>query len=587
MSGIFSGLNSGIKFPETVWNSGPLPPQGGLPAPLHSTADGKYNYNSTLLGDLQPYAYGDGAYLSSQHSYLNIPHRIQKIIPIVYLPEPSGEDLFRLSHPVDDGDLAFTMRINKQSMFCTGCRGQTTRRAGLGTAIVDPLINLPTLNYILAGMQLCDPSQRGSLWMSLLHAFDPDRFPDPTTNGRNYTRDVLGLPDLVYIIQHCVRPFGVMRGSEKQGGQSEEGTSAVSWPVPFVGTLVIDGREEHIVNMWHAFDVNSGEDLVLRLKPMPLKRYTLNHYYKNPISKHYTHIPREHQTVWQLVPDVMKYEIDDHWLEYAHTPAPEMALRMPIQWYFCTFYTRDDIVLHSQKSIFISAARMSWQELGFWHIGRTQIRLNKYVTDSSEYYHNDMVNALRHQHMLMTVQPVWDRLPYALTMQDLREHVNVPGVQALLDDGEGGDRDGLSLLGMNLRLEGMVGGIKRNLAVGGDELVEGNENGENGEKRRSKWTLVKLAKKSTSGVEQEVHQAKETPTVSSPSPPTASEETVFKPPLTTASEASATTTTAATKKGKVPRSVTSTSKPSSTGTGTRITKEGEVEQVDADDLMKL
>ena len=136
---------------------------------------------------------------------------------------------------------------------------------------------------------------------------------------------------------------------------------------------------------------------------------------------------------------------------------------------------------------------------------------------------------------------------------------------------------------MNLRLEGMVGGIKRNLAEGGDDLLEEDPNSE---KRRSKWTLVKLAKKSVD-VEHGVDQVKEAPTVSSFSPPTASQETVFKPVPTTTAEATSTTTAAATKKGKVPRSVTNTSKPLSTGTGTRITKEGEVEQVEADDLMKL
>ena len=69
-------------------NSGPLPPTGGLPAPLHDTADARINYNSTLLGDLNPYAYGEPGYLSSQVSYVNQPHRIQKIIPPLRLPTP-------------------------------------------------------------------------------------------------------------------------------------------------------------------------------------------------------------------------------------------------------------------------------------------------------------------------------------------------------------------------------------------------------------------------------------------------------------------------------------------------------------------
>ena len=69
-------------------NTGPLPPANGLPAPLHDTADARINYNSTLLGNLDPYAYGEPGYLSSQVSYVNQPHRIQKIIPPLRLPCP-------------------------------------------------------------------------------------------------------------------------------------------------------------------------------------------------------------------------------------------------------------------------------------------------------------------------------------------------------------------------------------------------------------------------------------------------------------------------------------------------------------------
>ena len=76
----FFGDVYGVKFPEVVMNQGPLPGEGGLPAPLHDTADGRINYNSTLLGNLTPYAYGEAAYISSDTSYLNFPHSIQKIV---------------------------------------------------------------------------------------------------------------------------------------------------------------------------------------------------------------------------------------------------------------------------------------------------------------------------------------------------------------------------------------------------------------------------------------------------------------------------------------------------------------------------
>jgi len=106
MGDFFANLRSGIEFPQVVMNQGPMPGTGGLPRPLHDTVDGRINYNSSLLGDLSPYAYGEPGYLSSQTSYLNIPHKLQKIVPSVYLPEAKvgAMDFFDLSHPVDDGD---------------------------------------------------------------------------------------------------------------------------------------------------------------------------------------------------------------------------------------------------------------------------------------------------------------------------------------------------------------------------------------------------------------------------------------------------------------------------------------------------
>ena len=64
MGEFFSNIY-GAQFPDVVFNNGPLPSSGGLPAPLHDTADGCINYVSTLLGDLNPYAYGEPGYQSS------------------------------------------------------------------------------------------------------------------------------------------------------------------------------------------------------------------------------------------------------------------------------------------------------------------------------------------------------------------------------------------------------------------------------------------------------------------------------------------------------------------------------------------
>ena len=89
MSDFFSGIYSGIQRPDVVMNNGPLPPMsmnGGYPEGFNANPDGKINYTSSLLGDLDPYAYGEAARLSTQAAYLNIPHVAQRIIPSLEMP---------------------------------------------------------------------------------------------------------------------------------------------------------------------------------------------------------------------------------------------------------------------------------------------------------------------------------------------------------------------------------------------------------------------------------------------------------------------------------------------------------------------
>lgn len=125
MSDFFSGIY-GAKFPEVVMNSGPLPPQGGLPAPLHDTADARINYNSTLLGNIQPYAYGEPGFLSSQVSYVNQPHRIQKIVPPLRLPTPQvSRAFFAFSSP----DRAYLIRRRAEKGACRPGRTWISRCA--------------------------------------------------------------------------------------------------------------------------------------------------------------------------------------------------------------------------------------------------------------------------------------------------------------------------------------------------------------------------------------------------------------------------------------------------------------------------
>jgi len=418
MGDFFGGLRSGIQFPQVVMNQGPLPSSGGLPAPLHEQADARINYGSSLLGDLTPYAYGEPGYLSSQNAYLNIPHKIQKIVPVVFLPEAKcpARDVVDLSHPIDDGDIAFVLRLNRNSMFCTGLKNGSMRRAGLGTA-VDPFINLCTLNYILSGMQLGVTDDASNLWVELLQNLDEARFGKQGGAGRSYAdaANPVNLNDIVHVVRHCIRPFGVTRGSEKQGGQDEATSSPATWPVSFVVSLTIDGKESNVLNIWHHHDMSAGSDLVLRLKLMPIRQYTLNHYYKGVKRQAWDRAtvqrmqgPNGGMThVWQLVPDLLTLQApSDKEFEVMQGILARMpvALRtvhlMPLSYgrgYF------EDVPILRQTSC--------WQDLGFWHIGRSQILTAKYGEE--EYWHNDLANSLRTNHLDITFQPMFQACPFS------------------------------------------------------------------------------------------------------------------------------------------------------------------------------
>ena len=392
MADFFSGVY-GARFPDVVMNQGPLPGTGGLPNPLHDTPDGRINYNSTLLGDIEPYAYGEPGYQSSQNAYLNIPHRIQKIVPCLYLPEPHENKSFTLNHPIDDGDISFTLRLDRNSEVCSGLSNRSMLRAGLGTAI-DPMINLCTLNYILAGVQICTqvPSVRQK-WDQFLHHLDKKRFNGTQMQAYNYS-------DIKHIVRHLIKPFGVAHGSEKQGGQHEGTMSSVQWPVSFVISLILDGKDANVVNVWNYHDVEAGNDLVLRLKAVPLPpggKYTLNHYPKSLTEKSFSSGLIRQMTgapnmthVWQLVPDIFSLD---------------METSEELLYDFGGLNPNFLPELNDQR-----APDLAWQQEGYWHIARAQVHSRKYGLEA--YYFNDLANNLRTGHMDVTFQPVLYALPY-------------------------------------------------------------------------------------------------------------------------------------------------------------------------------
>ena len=306
MSDFFGGVY-GARFPEVVMNAGPLPGQGGLPAPLHDTADGRINYNSTLLCDLTPYAYGEAGYISSDTQYLNFPHSIPKIVPEVYLPEASGvrgsKAKFALSHSVDDSDVAFVMRLARTGGSCPVLNMRQFERGRMNVS-ANAFVNLCTLNYILAGLQMSHIQRDDDAWFALLHELDAEKYADARGTYLHFS-------DILHIVHNLITPFGIVRGSEKQGGQDQTGMGPATWPVCFIANMVLDGKERNVVDMWMNMEVDAGTDVVLRLRPMllpPDGLYTLNHYYKQVTRQRvvpYQRLPgvAPPTLVWQLVPD--------------------------------------------------------------------------------------------------------------------------------------------------------------------------------------------------------------------------------------------------------------------------------------------
>lgn len=121
MVNLFSGM-TGFTFPNTVRDAGPLPPlsTGGMQSEFQ-TPDGMINETSALLSNVDAYSYGPNSERpSTQTSYVNHPHRIQKVIPKMFLPAAqavAGEGDIALEHALADGDLTFTLRMPKVCLF--------------------------------------------------------------------------------------------------------------------------------------------------------------------------------------------------------------------------------------------------------------------------------------------------------------------------------------------------------------------------------------------------------------------------------------------------------------------------------------
>jgi hypothetical protein len=261
---LLSALTGGrIRLPDSVINYGtgnPLPqfPPG---ATHMRTADGLFNHVTSLLAPsaMKPYAYGPEGRLSTQTQMAH-PNRVALIVPKLFIPAPesdghdsSGDPV--LEHSVSDGDLIFTFRIPSTSSACQAPYGHAAKSV--------PLLNLATVNYVLWGLQVGMRRQKNKRWS--------DFFKKLTKNGEFIRMLTNGEADEACIwgfVRTYLRPFGIQHGGDQQGGMHEGSSNNIvtHGATDYMSSYAIEGRLEHVNNLWRDYDVHENDDLVLALR---------------------------------------------------------------------------------------------------------------------------------------------------------------------------------------------------------------------------------------------------------------------------------------------------------------------------------
>jgi hypothetical protein len=369
---LFDGV-SNVQRPDVVMNEGPLPTSA---PPYFPSA--QINYASDLLGDhIDAYSYGKPSNVSDQTSYLNLAHSIQKIVPQLSLPNASSEGTFQLSHAVDISDIGFVLRIDRRGSVVPNIasfdRLQLSR-------MVDPIVNMVTVNYILAGLQRHWTQRDTTNWQQLMVDL---KFVEDTYAERG----AFTVGDAIRFISDTgtTRPFGVPHTSELQGGQHEGGSGPVTYPVNFISTFFISGLTKNICNIWSQSNISSGDDLIFKLEKLPIAakdgsiKYHLNHWKKFMSIQQFKYEDGGVNEAWQIVPAV--------WSTY--TP----------------------------PRIF---ENYDYREHGYWHICRSQVMFRneierRYEAQCSTIYHDDRA-AMRGALVEATFEPVWvEYTPWAPT----------------------------------------------------------------------------------------------------------------------------------------------------------------------------
>jgi hypothetical protein len=421
---IFGQLNFGdIKEPDVIING-----SGGLL--ISSSGDGfrfpstNINTPDTLLGDISPYNYGQGS-VSDDIAYQVTPHKIQKIVPVLTLPSCTdhAHGDITLSHGVDDGDLAFTIRVAHDNTNTFFSHQNITRT-------VEPIVNLSTVNYIIRGLQTVHKKNK-TKWQSFLQS-----------TGWPIEQDGFHLEDLQcgefqhrnisMFIQDYIRPLGVVIGSQHQGGQ-HQGGGVVDFPVDFVVTILVDGLCDNMLNFWRRTDIIAGDDLLLVLcgyqnhdswytKYIPLvKNKCLLLPEKNPTAleiKNQCYSRKCYQPAGYLQTQFSEFKATGYIQQCNYTPPNETTEYVLNHWYKDTqtmrFNNVPDLLFELvpttsseiEKGVFLGD---DGNNRGLWHIARSQVQIKSTVNRNyEETFRNDSHNLKSGALIQATLSPMWE-----------------------------------------------------------------------------------------------------------------------------------------------------------------------------------
>jgi hypothetical protein len=129
------------------------------------------------------------------------------------------------------------------------------------------------------------------------------------------------------LIRDHFRPLGVVIGSEKQGGQHQGSNTAVTWPVAFIVTISIDGRNENLCNYWRTIDISSGSELGFNIQMKNCSTYSLN-YSKQLVTKSFG--VSGHDSSRGMYPQICPCKNHDVVEDPANTRMPKLGY-----WHIC------------------------------------------------------------------------------------------------------------------------------------------------------------------------------------------------------------------------------------------------------------